>query len=183
MQPIPAGNADILASAMFTAIFEDIDPKYIEALIRCGGYKLGKHWHPVAARSAEFLQGDNAWIANSDELMYGIEVKAEDCCITLLQCGYKIDAIAEHFSFAVKQGMVRLMFQMVRRNSRVLQQSWLDDPEEFGDLSQHAINWLHQVRRQPELLKGIFKARLFRFLKPSPTNIMAVATTKADKTV
>ena len=140
LQHIPAGNADILASAMFTAISADRDPKYIEALIQHGGYKLGKHWRPTAARSAEFPQGDNAWIANSDELTYGIACKAEDCCVTLLQCGFKIDDFADHFSWAVKQGMVRLMFQMVRLNPRVLQQSWLDDPEEFGDLPQHAVN-------------------------------------------
>ena len=176
LQHIPAVNANILASAMFTAISSDRDPKYIEALIQHGGYKLGKHWRPAAAMSAEFLQGDNAWIANSDELTYGIACKAEDCCVTLLQCGFKIDTFADHFSWAVKEGMVRLMFQMVRRNPRVLQQSWLNNPEEFGDLPQHAVNWLHQVRRQPALLKGICEARLLRTLKPSPTNIMAVAS-------
>ena len=164
LQHIPAGNDDILASAMLLAISEDRDPKYIKALIQRGGYQLGKHWHPAVVLS------EPEDIA-SDELMYGIEDAAEDCCVTLLQYGYKVDASTEHFSLAVKQGMVRLMFHMVQQNPRVLQQSWLDDPEEFGELPQHAVNWLHKVRRQPDLLKGIGEARLLQALRPSPINI------------
>ena len=166
LQHIPTGNNDILASAMLLAISEDTGPKYIEALIRRGGYKLGKHWHPASVLSEQEYINEY-----SDELMYGIKVEAEDCCVTLLQYGYKVDASTEHFSLAVKQGMVRLMFHMVQQNPQVLQQSWLHDPEEFGELPQHAVHWLHKVRRQPDLLKGICEARLLQALRPSPTNI------------
>ena len=158
LQHIPAGNADILASAMFVALSKVRDPKYVEALIQRGGYKLRKYWRPAAVKSAELPQCDNAYTAKcySDELTYGVAVKDDDCCVTLLQNGFKIDAYAEHFSLAVKQGMVRLMFQMVRRNPLVLPQNWqLNDLEKSGELPQHAVNWLHQVRRQAALLKGI----------------------------
>ena len=69
----------------------------------------------------------------------------------------KVDAASiEHFShkLAVKQGMMQLMYKMVQLNARVLHQNWLKCFEEFGELLQNAVNWLHKVRKTNNLIKG-----------------------------
>ena len=161
LRHIPADNAELLLGlAMFEAIDNTYDQKYIEALFQLGGYKMRKRWRKSSKMNDKPF--------DHDELMLGIRLNAEDSCLTLLQYGW---TPKEHFHLAVKKGMVRLMFQMVQRNPRVLLQSWLDDPQEFGELPQHAVNWLYKVRRQPILLKGICKGRLLRSLPLYPTSI------------
>ena len=97
----------------------------------------------------------------------GIEMSAESFCIGLLQYGWKVEASTEHFSLAVKQGLIGLLYNMVQLNPQVLQQSWLNDCQDFGKLPQKAVNWLLNIRRQPGTLKDLCKSRILQNLGSS----------------
>ena len=132
--------------------------KYIEVLLQ-HGYKLWVHWNP-----------ETNPCTCSDGLLHGIKLSAEVSCITLLQYGCKVDASTEHFSLAVKQGLIGLLYNMVELNPHVLQQSWLNDCKDFGELQEKAVySWLQTIRRQPGTLKDLCKAKVLTNLRPAST--------------
>ena len=150
LQHLPK-HADILGSAINTAISCN-QPKYIRALIQ-HGCKLWHHWCPVVYVCR-----------NTDGLMHGINVSAEESCVTLLQYGCKVETSTEHFHLAVKKGLIGLIYNMVQLNPQVLQQSWLRDCDDFGELPHQAVNWLHKQSRQPAPLKDLCKASILQDL-------------------
>ena len=155
LQHLPK-DADILGSAIGFAV-ECNSSNYIEVLLQ-QGYKLWVHWNPATDPCT-----------CSDGLLHGIKLSAEVSCITLLQYGCKVDASTEHFSLAVKQGLIGLLYNMVQLNPQVLQQSWLSDCKDFGELPEKAVSWLHTIRRQPCTLKDLCKATVLTNLRPAST--------------
>ena len=144
-------DVSILGTAMWNAIAKR-DPKYVVMLIQYG-YKLQEHWKPLPEQST-----------CTDELLCGIKHSAEDLCVTLLQYGCKVNTSGNHFSLAVKQGLIGLTYNIVQLNPQVLQQSWLNDCNDYGNLPSKVINWLQNIRKQPSTLKDLCKAKMLQNL-------------------
>ena len=160
LQHLPKGT-DTLGSAIRFAV-ERNDSKYIKILLQ-HGYKLWVHWNTATDPCT-----------CSDGLLHGIKLSAEVSCITLLQYGCKVDASTEHFSLAVKQGLIGLLYNMVELSPQVLQQSWLNDCKDFGELPGKAVSWIQTIRRQPGTLKDICKAKVL-------TNLSSVASAQGTQ--
>ena len=114
------------------------------------GYKWQVHWHP------------KQW---KDELMQIIHLPHLQPCFTImLEYGYKVSSSSDHFCSAVKKGLVGLIYSMLEVNPQCLQQKWLNDYQDFGELPERAVVWLLAKRKQPVSLQHLCKARIWQHL-------------------
>ena len=82
----------------------------------------------------------------------------------MLEYGYKVSNSSDHFRFAAKKGLVGLIYSMLEVNPQCLQQKWLNDCKDFGELPEKAVVWLLAKSKQPVSLQHYCKARIWQHL-------------------
>ena len=139
------------AMEMFIDNFDlrGVDLKGVKLLL-AHGYKWQVHWNSVRI---------------SDELMQIIQLPdTEAFFITMLEYGYQVSSSSDHFHSAAKKGLVGLIYSMLEVNPQCLQQKWLNDCKDFGELPEKAVAWLLANSKQPVSLQHFCKARIWQHL-------------------